>query len=95
MTTTITPSQVQHIAHLARLELTEDEIAHYSQQLSAILEHFARLQTLDASSAAVTASQSPTPLRPDVARPSLSRPEILRNAPAVESEQFRVPPVFE
>jgi aspartyl-tRNA(Asn)/glutamyl-tRNA(Gln) amidotransferase subunit C len=93
--TTITPSQVQHIAHLARLELTEDEVAQYSQQLSAILEHFSRLQTLDVSATAASDSLPPTPLRPDVARPSLPRQAILRNAPAVEGEQFRVPPVFE
>jgi aspartyl-tRNA(Asn)/glutamyl-tRNA(Gln) amidotransferase subunit C len=93
--TTITPPEVQHIAHLARLELTEDEIAHYSQQLSAILEHFSRLQILDVSTAAPTGPLTPTPLRRDVARPSLSRTDLLRNAPAVESEQFRVPPVFE
>ena len=90
----ITPSEVQHIAHLARLELTEDEIAHYSEQLSAIIEHFSRLQELDASAVSALPAE-PTPMRPDASRPGLRREDLLRNAPAVENEQFRVPPVFE
>lgn len=93
--TTITPSEVQHIAHLARLKLSDEEIAHYSEQLSAILEHFARLQTLDANIVASTEAAVPTALRPDIPRPGLSREDLLRNAPAVENEQFRIPAVFE
>ena len=91
----ITPSEVQHIAHLARLELTDDEIAHYSEQLSAILDYFVRLQSLDVASVASDEVASPTPLRPDVPRPGLDRQQLLHNASAVETEQFRVPPVFE
>jgi len=92
--TKITPSEVQHIAHLARLELTEEEINHYSEQLSAILEYFTRLQEVDASQVG-TATPEPTPLRADASRPGLSRADLLRNAPSVEEDQFRVPPVFE
>lgn len=91
----ITPSEVKHIAHLARLELTDDEIAHYSEQLSAILDYFTHLQSLDAAFVTSDETALPTPLRPDVSRPSLDREQLLRNASVVENEQFRVPPVFE
>ncbi|MFZ6027760.1 MAG: Asp-tRNA(Asn)/Glu-tRNA(Gln) amidotransferase subunit GatC [Chloroflexota bacterium] len=93
--TTITPSEVQHIAHLARLKLSDEEVAHYSEQLSAILEHFVRLQTVTIRADASTETAIPTALRPDIPRPGLLREDLLRNAPAVENEQFRIPPVFE
>ncbi|MDT8898292.1 Asp-tRNA(Asn)/Glu-tRNA(Gln) amidotransferase subunit GatC [Thermanaerothrix sp. 4228-RoL] len=89
--------QVEHIAHLARLELTEDELERYRQQLSAILDYAARLQTLDTSGIPPTASVLPprSVLRPDEPRAGLSREALLRNAPQVENGQFRVPPVLE
>lgn len=89
--------EVEHIAHLARLELTEEEKERYRQQLSAILEYAARLQTLDTSGIPPTASVLPprSVLRPDEPRAGLSREALLRNAPQVENGQFRVPPVLE
>ncbi|MGB9801044.1 MAG: Asp-tRNA(Asn)/Glu-tRNA(Gln) amidotransferase subunit GatC [Thermanaerothrix sp.] len=89
--------QVEHIAHLARLELTEDELERYRQQLSAILDYAARLQTLDTNGIPPTASVLPprSVLRPDEPRAGLSREALLRNAPQVENGQFRVPPVLE
>jgi aspartyl-tRNA(Asn)/glutamyl-tRNA(Gln) amidotransferase subunit C len=89
--------EVKHIAKLARLELTGEEEARYREQLSAILEHVARLQKLDTSSvnpmAAVFSGDSH--LRADQSRPSMNTDELLKNAPAHEQEQFRIPPVFE
>ena len=89
--------EVEHIAKLARLELTEEEKVRYGEQLSAILDHVAELQKLDTSSvppmAAVFAGDSH--LRPDQSRPSLRTEKLLENAPAHEQEQFRIPPVFE
>ncbi len=94
---TITTFEVNTIAHLARLELTEDETARYAQQLSAILDYVARLKELDTAQIPATSSVLPphAALRPDEPRPGLDRSTLLRTAPAVEAEQFRVPAVFE
>ena len=90
-------AEVKHIAKLARLELTEEETVRYGEQLSAILDHVAELQKLDTSSippmTAVFSGDSH--LRADQSRPSLATEELLKNAPAHEQEQFRIPPVFE
>jgi aspartyl-tRNA(Asn)/glutamyl-tRNA(Gln) amidotransferase subunit C len=94
---TLTLSEVEHIAQLARLELTDEEKELYRQQLSAILEYAARLQKLDTSQIPPTSSVLPprSRLRPDVSAPSLAVKDILRNAPQAENDQFRVPPVME
>lgn len=95
--TKLSLAEVEHIAQLARLELTAEEKARYSEQLSAILEHAARLQELDTSDIPPTSSVLPTRsvLRPDVARPGLTPDELLSNAPRAEQNQFRVPPILE
>ncbi len=93
----ITREEVNHIAALARLELSEAEVEEYRQQLSAVLEYFARLQAVDTEGIPPTASVLPprSVLRPDEPRPGLPRDALLANAPEVEDGQFRVPPVFE
>jgi aspartyl-tRNA(Asn)/glutamyl-tRNA(Gln) amidotransferase subunit C len=94
---TLTPIEVAHIAELARLDLTEEEITRYGQQLSAILEYFARLQELDTSDIPPTSSTLSLTgvLRSDEPGDGLSRVDLLRNAPDVEAEQFRVPPILD
>ena len=92
--------EVEHIAKLARLELSEEEKVRYREQLSAILDHVAKLQTLDTSSvepmtAVYSAQPAESHLRPDRSRPSLPTDELLKNAPAHDQEQFKIPPVFE
>jgi len=100
--------EVEHIAELARLELTDEEKARYQEQLSAILDYAARLQALDTagipaptgtrSSSAQTSSvllAHSSVLRPDRPRPGLNLEDLLRNAPQAEQNQFRVPPVLE
>ena len=89
--------EVEHIAELARLALSEAEKARYREQLSAILEYAARLQALDTSGIPPTSSVLParSVLRADQARPGLSLEDLLRNAPQTENDQFRVPPVFD
>lgn len=89
--------EVEHIARLARLELTDEQKALYREQLEAILDHFARLQALDTKDVPPTASvlAAHTPLRADQARPGLSREAVLANAPQQEAGQFKIPPVFE
>jgi aspartyl-tRNA(Asn)/glutamyl-tRNA(Gln) amidotransferase subunit C len=93
----LTPEEVEHIAALARLELTAEEKDRFRQQLSAILDYFSQLQALDTAnipptSSVMTAGSAP---RPDRSRPSLSLDELLSNAPQVSDDQFRVPPVLD
>jgi aspartyl-tRNA(Asn)/glutamyl-tRNA(Gln) amidotransferase subunit C len=93
----LTLEEVEHIAELARLDLTAEEKSHYREQLSAILDYIARLQELDTSAISPTSSVLPsrTPLRQDAARPGLTLEELLENAPDTAEEQVRVPPVLD
>jgi aspartyl-tRNA(Asn)/glutamyl-tRNA(Gln) amidotransferase subunit C len=89
--------EVEHIAKLARLELTDEQKALYREQLEAILDYIAKLQELDTKDVPPTASISvgQMPLRGDEPRPSLAKDILLRNAPEQEGGQFKIPPVFE
>ncbi|TAK12291.1 MAG: Asp-tRNA(Asn)/Glu-tRNA(Gln) amidotransferase subunit GatC [Anaerolineae bacterium] len=93
----LTREDVQHIAHLARLTLTEEELERYREQLSSILEHVARLQELDTTdvppySGALAAAM---PLRPDEPGKTLPTQTLLRAAPDTAADQFRVPPILD
>jgi len=92
----LTIEEVEHIAALARLELTEDEKQRYAEQLSDILDYAARLDELATDQIPPTASvlDMQLRLRGDQARPSLSPDEVLRNAAETQDEQFKVPPIF-
>jgi aspartyl-tRNA(Asn)/glutamyl-tRNA(Gln) amidotransferase subunit C len=94
---TLTLKEVEHIALLARLDLTQEEKERYQQQLSAILDHVAQLQELDTSDIKTTSSVLPprSRLREDKALEGLSTRQALQNAPAAEKDQFRVPPVLD
>ena len=89
--------EVEHIASLARLDLTPDEKNRYREQLSAILDHVAQLQKLDTSSIQPTAGvfSAENPLRLDVSRPGLTPEALLETAAQKERSQFKIPPVFE
>ena len=89
--------EVEHIAQLARLELTDEEKHRYREQLSAILDHVARLQELDTASIPPTSSVfgGKSRLRPDQSRPGLAAETLLKNAPDTAQGQFKIPPVFE
>jgi aspartyl-tRNA(Asn)/glutamyl-tRNA(Gln) amidotransferase subunit C len=96
----LTLSEVEHIAELARLELTDEEKERFRRQLSDILEYAARLQLVNTSqtmppSAALHGGPPHSVLRPDVPAPSLELNDVLANAPHTENGQFRVPPVLE
>lgn len=93
----LTLSEVDHIASLARLTLTEEEKARYCQQLSAILDYVTMLQELDTSSIPPTSGVLPErcDLRADVAQAPMPVDDILINAPETKENQFKVPPVFE
>ena len=96
MTHRITEQQVAKVAHLARLDITADEIEHWTPQLEGVLAHFADIDALDLAD--VEPMTQPYPLvnvlRDDVVRPSLDRDEVLAAAPAAEDGRFRVPPIL-
>ena len=91
----ITREEVLHVAKLARLELTEDEVARFQEQLSAILEAVGKVSELDLEG--VPATSHPLDLvnvlAEDEPVPSLSREAALANAPDPEDGFFGVPPV--
>jgi aspartyl-tRNA(Asn)/glutamyl-tRNA(Gln) amidotransferase subunit C len=89
--------QVEHIADLAKLALSEEEVARYQEQLSAILEHFDQLQELETEEIPPTATVLPLQgvMRDDETRPPLDRGKVLENAPDAEDGCFRVPAVLE
>ncbi len=94
---TLTLAEVEHIAELARLNLTDEEKERFREQLSEILDHVGKLQSLNTTDIPPTFSVLPvrSVLRPDRPHPGLELDEILRNAPQAEAGQFRVPPVLE
>ena len=93
----LTLQQVEHVALLARLELTPEEKTKLTEDLNVILEHFERLQELDATD--VEPTSHPIPLqnvfRPDEVRPSLPRDVILAEAPDAREGYFVVPRIVE
>ena len=94
--TGITRAEVAHLAHLARLDLTEDELDHYAAQLDVILQSVARVSEVATDD--IPATSHPIPLvnvfRDDVARPAVDRTEVLAAAPAHEDDRFRVPRIL-
>ena len=93
----LTRQEVEHIAKLARLELTDGQQELYREQLSAILDYIAKLRTLDTTDVPPTAGGGLTHmvLRLDESLPSLPTEKLLENAPEREDDQFKIPPVFE
>jgi aspartyl-tRNA(Asn)/glutamyl-tRNA(Gln) amidotransferase subunit C len=89
----ISRDEVLHVARLARLELSEDELARFAEQLSAILEAVGKVSELDLSG--VEPTSHPLELSnvwaEDEPRPSLSADDALANAPDREDDFFRVP----
>ena len=85
--------QVLHVARLARLELSEDEVARMTGELSAILEHIEKIEALDLDGVPPTSHvvDVPNALRPDEPRPCLPREVALASAPAVDEDGFSVP----
>lgn len=90
-------AQVDHVAKLAQLALTDQEREIFRDQLSSILGHAERLQELDTDDIPPTATVLPLEnvMRDDEIQPSLPLDDVLANAPAVEDNCFRVPLVLE
>jgi aspartyl-tRNA(Asn)/glutamyl-tRNA(Gln) amidotransferase subunit C len=93
----LTREEVLHIAHLARVALTEEEITRMSEQLSKLLEHFEVLQKVDTTDVPPTAQSVnlESVMRGDEVKPSMSQDDVLANAPRREDDYFRVRPVLE
>ncbi len=89
----LTRDDVVHVARLARLDLSDEEVELFTAQLRTVLEHAADVEALDLSH--LPPSSHPIALenvlRPDEVRPCLDRDEVLAGAPAVEDHRFRVP----
>ena len=92
----VSRADVEHVATLSRLALTDDEIEQLTGELGAILDYAAEVSALDTADVPPTAH--PLPLvnvfRPDDPRPGLDRDEVLAEAPAAEDGQFRVPRIL-
>ena len=90
-------AEVEHIAELAKLEMTEEEKIKFCEQLSAILEYAEMLQQLDTEAIPPTATVLPLQnvMRPDEVAPSFSQEDILANAPDAAEGCFRVRAILE
>ena len=88
---------IEHVARLARLELTDEEKERLRAQLGLILEHAAKVGEVAAADVPPTAYAIPRSnvSRPDVPEPALSHAEALANAPQVENGRFKVPRIVE
>jgi len=92
----ISRDDVAHVARLARLALTDDELERFTGQLGAVLEHAADIAALDIADLPPTAHPLPlvNVLRADKPMPSLDRDEVLAQAPAAEDRRFKVPRIL-
>lgn len=92
----LTREDVVKIAHLARLALTDDELAHYGEQLAAILDYAARLEELDLEGIEPSAHGGrQNIMRDDIVTSSLPREDVLFNAAAASDGQFLIQSVLE
>jgi aspartyl-tRNA(Asn)/glutamyl-tRNA(Gln) amidotransferase subunit C len=93
----LTREEVLHIAWLARVGVSEEDVAKFQEQLSDILDHFQTLQALDTEGVEPTSHPLPleSVMRSDEARPSLPREDVLANAPQSDEGAFRVRAVLE
>lgn len=94
--TAITRADVEHLARLARLELSDDEIDNYADQLDVILQSVARVADVAASDIPPTSHPIPVVnvFRDDVNQPCLDRDDVRASAPAWEDDRFRVPRIL-
>ena len=92
----LTRSDVEHVAFLARLRLTADELDRLEGQLNHILDQYAKLSEIDTSAIPPTAQtiELENILREDVAGPSLAVEDVLRNARLTDGDFIVVPPIL-
>jgi len=96
MSDRLSHTDVEHVANLARLALSAEEVEQLTDQLAVILDHAEDVAALDLDGVEPTAHPLPlvNVLRPDDVRPCLDRDEVLAQAPAVEDGRFRVPRIL-
>jgi aspartyl-tRNA(Asn)/glutamyl-tRNA(Gln) amidotransferase subunit C len=102
---TVTIEDVQHVADLASLELTPQELPHMAKDLNAVLGYIAQLSELNTDDVpamaqasevlGLAAAQHGETLRPDEVLPSTDRAEVMREAPETDGRFFKVPKVIE
>ncbi len=92
----ITRDEVLHVAELARLALSDEELDTFTGQLAAVLDHAADVEALDVSGLEPMSHPYPlrNVLRDDVVTQTVDRDEVLAAAPATEDDRFRVPPIL-
>ena len=93
----ISREDVEHVAYLARLGLTDEEKDRFAEQLSQILDAMRAIDQLDTTAIPPTAQVIPlhNVMREDEVRPSADPRDILKNAPRRDGDNFLVPPVLE
>lgn len=94
--TPLSREDVAHVAALARLALTDEELERTTGQLAKVLEHAADLETFDLDGVPPTAHPfaDRTVVRADVVEPCLDRDDVLAGAPAAEDDRFSVPRIL-
>jgi len=93
----ISKEEVKHVAHLARLQFSEEEIEKFTKQLDAIIQYAEQLNELDTTGVRPTSHvlDMKNVMREDVPEPGMPREEILKNAPDHQDGLFRVPSILE
>ena len=97
MNVNISQEEVEHVAELARLQLTREESEQFALQLSSILKYVEELKAIDTTGVCPTTSvvaEDAGALRDDAVHPSLSQEQALRNAPEAVDGFFHVPHVL-
>ena len=94
---TLTKEQVNHIAHLSRLEIQEDEVDGYIEKLEKVVDLFNELNSVDTENIKPTyhVLDLVNVFREDVAQEGMNREEVLKNSKETEAGQFKVPTILE
>jgi aspartyl-tRNA(Asn)/glutamyl-tRNA(Gln) amidotransferase subunit C len=93
----LTPEQVERVAMLARLTLSDEEKKRYARQLSAILDYAAQIESVDVGNVPPTSTVLPirnVMREHDLVEPELTRAQVLKNAPKSDGMSFEVPAVI-
>jgi aspartyl-tRNA(Asn)/glutamyl-tRNA(Gln) amidotransferase subunit C len=92
----ITREEVAHLGRLSRLELKDEELDHFAEQLDVIIGAVARVSEVAGEDVPPTSHALPLTnvMRPDEVRPSLTAAEALSGAPAQEQQRFKVPQIL-
>ena len=94
--TKITSEEVRHVADLARLRVSDEEVEIFTSQLEGLLEHFSAISSIDTQGVAPTSHpiELNNVFRKDVVKPSLTQEQVLSNAPKTEESRFAVPQIL-